>query len=196
MAGRVAWRRPLVQPDLTQMLQEISRGDREAVDRMLPAIYDEIRRLARHHLRRERSDHTLQATALVHEAYLRLVDQKRVKWQNRAHFFAVASTAIRRILVDHARRHGAAARGGGRLRIPLNDADLPMAVTADLDLLALNSVLEELARQRPDHARVVELRFFGGLTVAETAVVEGISERTVERYWRFSRAWLFRRLAD
>ncbi len=184
------------EPDLTQMLREISAGDREAVDRLLPAVYDEVRRLARNELRHERADHTLQATGLVHEAYLRLVDQTRVQWQNRAHFLAVATTVIRRILVDHARRHGAERRGGGRLRLELDEADLPPAVTTNLDLLELDTVLDELAQQRPEHARIVELRFFGGLTVAETAVAEGISESTVERRWRFARAWLCKRLTD
>jgi RNA polymerase sigma factor (TIGR02999 family) len=180
--------------DITRMLQRIREGDTAAVDRLLPLVYDELRRLARAKLAGERSDHTLQATALVHEAYLRLVGQKDVAWQNRAHFMAMAATAIRRVLVDHARRKGAAKRGGDDLRVTMSVAEAAGAVSEDLDLIDLDAALIELAAENPEHAQVVEMRFFGGVTAAECAEVLGVTERTVERRWRFARAWLYRRL--
>ena len=176
------------------MLEQIRDGDTAAVDRLLPLVYDELRRLAQAKLAGERSDHTLQATALVHEAYLRLVGQQDVAWQNRAHFMAMAATAIRRVLVDHARRKGAAKRGGGDLRVTMSLAEAAGAPGEDMSLIDLDAALTELAAEKPDHAQVVELRFFGGLTAAECAEVLGVTERTVERRWRFARAWLYRRL--
>jgi RNA polymerase sigma factor (TIGR02999 family) len=180
--------------DVTQILKAASDGNREALDRLLPLVYDELRRLAQHHLADERADHTLQATALVHEAYMRLIDQKRVVWQNRAHFFAVASQAIRRILVDHARAREAARRGGGAERLPI-DAALDAAIAMPgTQILALNAALTRLADDEPDKARIVEMRFFGGLTNEEIAEVIGASLSTIERQWRFARAWLYREL--
>jgi RNA polymerase sigma factor (TIGR02999 family) len=180
--------------DVTRMLEEIRAGDTAAVDRLLPLVYDELRRLAQARLAGERRDHTLQATALVHEAYLRLVGQADVAWQNRAHFLAMAATAIRRVLVDHARRKSAAKRGGGDLRVTMAVAEAAGAPAEDLDLMDLDAALDALAEAKPDHAQVVEMRFFGGVTAAECAEVLGVTERTVERRWRFARAWLYRRL--
>jgi len=180
--------------DVTQMLKEASGGDRDALDRLLPLVYDELRRVAQRHLEDERDGHTLQATALVHEAYFRLIDQKRVEWRNRAHFFAVASQAIRRILIDHARARRAERRGGGAEKLPI-EAALQIAPEQTPDhLLALDDALSRLAEDEPDKARIVEMRFFGGLTHEEIAAVIGTSLSTVERQWRFARAWLFRDL--
>jgi RNA polymerase sigma factor (TIGR02999 family) len=161
----------------------------------MPLVYDELRGLAERLLRNERPGHTLQPTALVHEAYLRLIDQTRVRWQGRAHFFALASCTIRRILVDHARGARRVKRGGGRLRLSLNE-DLVPTEDGQLDLIALDDALSTLAADHPDQARIVEMRFFGGLTIAETATVLGVSASTVEREWRFARAWLYRALTD
>ncbi|HPF36280.1 sigma-70 family RNA polymerase sigma factor [bacterium] len=184
-------------PDqVTRWLHAARDGDAAAVDRLLPLVYDELRRLAAARLARERVDHTLQATALVHEAYLRLVDQHDQDWRDRAHFLALAATTIRRVLVDHARRRLADKRGGGAQRLSLTVADLPDQPAADLDLLDLDAALAALAEEKPEHAQVIELRFFGGATAAEAAAVLGVTERTVERRWRFARAWLYRRLAD
>jgi RNA polymerase sigma-70 factor, ECF subfamily len=179
---------------ITDWLERISAGDRCAVDLLLPVVYDELRRLAESQLRLERGDHTLQATALVHEAYMRLIDQRNVAWRNRAHFMAVAAQAIRRILVDHARARSSAKRGGGRARISL-DSQLLYDDTQATDLLALDESLERLKQQHPDKARVVELRFFGGLKNEDVAEVLNVTTRTVERHWQFARAWLFREVA-
>ncbi len=159
----------------------------------MPVVYGELRRLAQHYLRRERPDHTLQATALVHEAYLRLVDQRAVTWQNRAHFFGVAAQLMRRILVDHARRHHAAKRGGTALKVSLNDVVLAAEERAE-DLVALDDALNRLAAMDPRQGRVVELRLFGGLTVEETAEVLRISPATVKREWTTAKAWLSREI--
>ena len=159
----------------------------------MPVVYGELRRLAQHYLRRERPDHTLQATALVHEAYQRLVDQRAVTWQNRAHFFGVAAQLMRRILVDHARRHHAAKRGGTALKVSLNDVVLAAEERAE-DLVALDDALNRLAAMDPRQGRVVELRLFGGLTVEETAEVLRISPATVKREWTTAKAWLSREI--
>jgi len=159
----------------------------------MPVVYGELRRLAQHYLRRERPDHTLRATALVHEAYLRLVDQRAVTWQNRAHFFGVAAQLMRRILVDHARRHHAAKRGGTALKVSLNDVVLAAEERAE-DLVALDDALNRLAAMDPRQGRVVELRLFGGLTVEETAEVLRISPATVKREWTTAKAWLSREI--
>lgn len=180
---------------ITDWLQRISAGDRRAVDLLLPVVYDELRRLAESQLQQERSDHTLQATALVHEAYMRLIGQRNVVWENRAHFMAVAAQAIRRILVDHARARGSQKRGGGRAQISL-DSELTYDDTHATDLIALDDSLGRLEERYPDQARVVELRFFGGLKTDEIAEVLGVSTRTVERYWQFARAWLFREMTS
>jgi RNA polymerase sigma factor (TIGR02999 family) len=159
----------------------------------MPLVYDELRRLARERLRRERADHTLQATALVHEAYLRLVDQTRVSWRSRAHFFGVAAQQMRRILVDYARAHIAAKRGGLGRRVSLDEA-ATFAQEEALDLVALDSALENLAKTYPRKSQVVELKFFGGLEVREIADVLEVSEKTVRRDWNFAKLWLLREL--
>lgn len=161
----------------------------------MPLVYAELRRLAGARLRGERADHTLQATAIVHEAYIRLVDQTRVEWRNRAHFFAIAARLIRRILVDHARRRQADKRGGGNVRVTL-DEQLVAPAMRDLDLVALDDAMRELAEMDPELAGLVELRFFGGLTIRETAESLGVSPATVKREWATARAWLHRRIED
>lgn len=180
--------------ELTLLLQRAAAGSDSAVDRILPLVYEELRRLAQARLAAERADHTLQATALVHEAYLRLVDQRQAGWNDRAHFLALAATAIRRVLVDHARRKLAVKRGGQVERLSLTVAEIADAPRQELDLVDLDAALVELAARKPDHAQVIELRFFGGLTAAEAAEVLQVTERTIERRWRFARAWLYRRL--
>jgi RNA polymerase sigma factor (TIGR02999 family) len=160
---------------------------------MMPLIYDELRRQAQRYLQRERPDHTLQATALVHEAYLRLVDQKKVQWQNRAHFFGVAAQVMRRLLVDHARQQHAAKRGGVVPKLALDEA-LQVADARAADVVALDEALTALAALDPQHSRLVELRFFGGLTIEETAEVLGVSPATVKRDWSMAKAWLYREL--
>ena len=181
-------------PDVTATLLELSAGDGHAAARLLPLVYDELRRLAAGYLRRERPDHTLQPTALVHEAYLRLIDQSRVDWKNRAHFCAVASDMMRRILVDHARKHQAVKRGGGQTRISLDEAvSFPQDV--EIDVLAVDEALLDLVRLDPQQGRLVELRFFGGLTLDETAEVMGISRSTVQREWNMAKAWLYNQLS-
>jgi RNA polymerase sigma factor (TIGR02999 family) len=177
--------------DVTRLLEAVSGGRSEAVEQLLPAVYDELRRLAAGYLRGERPDHTLQATALVHEAYLRLVDQREARWQSRAHFFAVAAQVLRRILVDHARGKRAGKRGGGRRRVMLSDVT-PVAPERDLDLLALDEALARLAVEEPIDAQVVEMRFFAGLTIEEVAEVLGVNEKTVRRHWNYAKAWLYR----
>lgn len=176
------------------MLLAWRAGDREALARLMPLIYDELRRLAERALRHERRNHTLQTTALVHEAYLRLVDQPRVDWQSRAHFFAVAAELMRRILVDHARKHHAGKRGGSIIKLSIDEVETPAAVRA-AGLIALDDALAALAAHDQRKGRVVELRFFGGLTVKETAAVLDVHQATVERDWEFAKAWLHRELS-
>ena len=179
---------------VTASLLALSAGDRSGAERILPLVYDELRRLAANYLRRERRpDHTLQPTALVHEAYLRLVDQSRVDWKNRAHFCALASEMMRRILVDHARRHYAQKRGGAETRIALDDA-VSFPGDAGVDVVAVDEALFDLARLDPQQSRIVELRFFGGLTLDETAEVMGVSRSTVQREWNMAKAWLYGQL--
>jgi RNA polymerase sigma factor (TIGR02999 family) len=179
--------------DLTQLLIECQNGNREALDRLMPAVYRELRALARRHLSHERPDHTLQSTALVHEAYLKLVNQKEAQWQNRAHFFAIAAQSMRRILIDHARRRKRAKRGSEPTQITLTE-ELSVSEPSQVDALALDSALTSLERLDPQQGRIVELRFFGGLTIEETAEVMGISTGTVKREWRVAKAWLYQRL--
>ncbi len=179
--------------NITQMLHAVSTGDRRELDGLLSAIYNDLRRLAADQLKLERSDHTLQPTALVHEAYLKLVDQHSTDWRDRLHFFAVASRIIRRILVDHARSHKAAKRGGNWERIPIEQAE---AGTSDIDVIALDEVLGELDSIDSRQAQIVELRFFGGLTVPEVAEYLAISPRSVDRDWKCAKAWLYCRLKD
>jgi RNA polymerase sigma factor (TIGR02999 family) len=178
--------------NVTQLLLDWSNGDKAALDHLIEAVYGELRRLAVRYLSHERSDHTLQPTALVHEAYLQLVDQKRVNWQNRAHFFGAAARLMRRILVDHARSHQAAKRGGG-YRITLSDA-VAVAQPPDFDLIALDDALDELSSFDQQQSRVVELRYFGGLSIEETAAVLQVSPATVKRDWTTAKAWLRRRI--
>lgn len=178
--------------DVTALLVAWSNGEEAAGGVLIDAVYGELRRLARAHLGRERPGHSLPSTALVHEAYLKLVDQRRVRWQNRAHFFAIAAQQMRRILVDHARAHGAAKRGA-EVTVPLTGVDLGADPPAP-DLLALDEALDRLARIDARQSRLVELRFFGGLTVEETAAVLGVAPITVKRDWALARTWLYREL--
>ncbi|HEY8203612.1 MAG TPA: sigma-70 family RNA polymerase sigma factor [Pyrinomonadaceae bacterium] len=179
---------------VTQLLFDWSKGDQNALEKLMPLVYDELRRLASNYLRRERQNHTLQPTALVNEAYLKLVDQKNAHWQNRAQFYGVAAQLMRRILVDHARQHQAAKRGGSnQQRLSITSAR-PIAETPDVDVLAIHEALEELKQFDPQQERIVELRFFGGLSIEETAEVLGIGHATVERDWKMARAWLRQKL--
>lgn len=173
----------------TRLLFDLSKGNREAAAHLMPLVYDELRRLARGYLQRERPDHTLQATGLVHEAYLRLIDQRTITWQNRAHFLGVAAQVMRRILVDHARYLRAGKRGGGWNKVEFDEALAP-AVARDLDVIALDDALRDLLKLNPRHSQIVELRFFGGLTIDEIAETLETSTRTVQREWRMARAWL------
>lgn len=182
-------------PEITQMLIKWGDGDREALDELIPLVYRELRRLAARHLRRERANHTLQTTDLIHEAYLRLVDQRNVRWQNRAHFFAVSGQLMRRILVDHARRRHRAKRGGSGITLPLVEGLLLAAEKSDSNLLALDEGLLRLAAIDPRQSEIVELRFFSGLTIVETAAVLGISLTTVKDDLNLAKAWLRRELA-
>lgn len=179
--------------DVTLLLRRWSDGDAAALDALLPSVQAELHRLARSYMRREREGHTLEPTALVHEAYLRLVDQRDVQWASRGHFFAIAAQAMRRVLVDHARGHLAAKRGGGAERVTLSGVP-DIGAVADPDVMALHRALERLAALDPRQARVVELRTFGGLSVEETADVVGISPATVKREWATARLWLARAL--
>ena len=180
--------------DVTELLRAWSDGDSGARDRLMPLVYDELRRRAAAYLRRERRDQTLQPTALVHEAYLRLVDQRRAVWQNRGQFFGVASQMMRRILVDRARAHRMAKRSGRWARITLDEAVVPTRPT-DVDVLDLDAALSRLAAFDERKSRIAELRFFGGLSLEETGEVLGISLATVERDWQAARAWLFKTLS-
>jgi len=180
--------------DVTELLVAWGSGDRHALEQLLTTVHGELRRLARRELSRERTDHTLQPTALVNELYLRLVEQNRVSWQNRAHFFAIAARMMRRILVDHARARGATKRGGPSCaRVSLSDA-MNVASEPAVDVLALDAALARLDERDPDQARIVELRYFSGLSVEETAAVLGKSPRTIKREWRVAKAWLFGQL--
>ncbi|MCG8403980.1 MAG: sigma-70 family RNA polymerase sigma factor [Phycisphaerales bacterium] len=183
---------PLPQ-DVTQYLARLSGGE-DVVSELLPLVYQELRRVAAGYLRRERAGHTLQPTALVHEAYVKLVNQKEADWKNRAHFLAVAAEAMQRILIDHARKHRAAKRGADR-QVTL-DVDSDVAFKTDVDLLALDEALKKLGKLNERQSRVVELRFFGGMSVEEVAHVLAVSPRTVKGDWRFARAWLQRELDE
>ena len=180
---------------VTQLLMKWSEGDQTALDQLIPLIYDELHRLAERHLRHERAGHTLQATALVNEAYLRLVDERGVSWQNRAHFYAIAARRMRHILVEHARSRDAAKRGGGQYKLSLSKVDR-ITPRKDVNLLALDEALQRLAEIDSQKSRIVELRYFGGLTVEETAEVMGISPATVKREWSMARAWLRREISN
>jgi RNA polymerase sigma factor (TIGR02999 family) len=185
---------PEISPSqVTELLMQWKRGDQEAPRVLLPLVYDELRRLARHHLRAERSDHTLQSTALVHEAYLRLVKPGSLQLESRQHFFALASQLMREILVDYARGRRAAKRDGGN-RLTLDEA-AELSESKGVDLLALDDALNELAKMSPRQSRIVELKFFGGLRIGEISEVLGVSSATVERDWAVARAWLHREIS-
>jgi RNA polymerase sigma factor (TIGR02999 family) len=177
------------QAEVTSLLEASSQGDKEALNKLLPLVYAELRKLAGRYLRRERPDHSLQATALVHEAYLRLINQE-VSWQNRMHFFGVAAEMMRRILIDNARKHHASKRGSGAVKLALDEA-LDMADEKAAELIALDEALSRLATFDPQKSKIVELRFFGGLAIEETAAALGLSTATVVRQWKLAKAWLY-----
>ena len=181
--------------DVTRLLAQLAHGDQAVLDELLPRIYAELRGLASNYLSREhRKNHTLQPTALVHEAYLRLVDQKAARWEGRSHFFGAAANIMRQILVDHARRHNAEKRGGEFEKMQLEESIVIASKEKSFELLALDEALEELATIDSQKSKIVELRYFGGLSVEETAEVLGVSEITVKRHWRVAKAWLYDRL--
>lgn len=179
--------------DVTVLLAELTKGNKDAASKLIPMVYDELRRLADGYMRRERGDHTLQATALVHEAYLKLVEQRSVDWQSRTHLFGIAAQVMRRILVDHARGHLRDKRGGGEQEIPIDEA-LVFAPEKSLELVKLDEALERLTKLDPRQGKIVELRFFGGLTVEQTAELLGVSPKTVKRDWSIAKAWLYSEL--
>ncbi len=178
---------------LTQILKQAQSGNRQSLDEFLPLVYEELKKIAAYKISLERGNHTLQATALVHEAYLRLIDQHSVDWQNRAHFFAIASEMMRRILVNYAESHNAKKRGDGKTLVSLDDVE-HLAGESEVDLIFLDNALNELAEFDKTQAKIVELKFFGGLTNEETAEVLGVSDSTVKREWRMARAWLTTKL--
>ena len=182
-----------VEHDVTALLHSLKDGDRQALDRLLPLVYQEMRALAAHHMKQERRDHTLQPTALVHEAYLRLVKRDSPDWENRAHFMGVASQVIRRTLVEHARSRKADKRGGGAVKVTLTEQAIS-GPAMDLDVLALDEALTRLGEEDDSARQVVELRFFGGMTAEETAEALGMAVRTVHRRWSYAKAWLYREL--
>jgi RNA polymerase sigma factor (TIGR02999 family) len=178
--------------EVTRLLQESSVGNREALDKLLPLVYNELRRLAHVYLTKERPDHTLQTTALVHEAYMKLIDQRSVNWENRAQFFAISAQAMRRILLDNARRRSAGKRGSGGQKVSLEElADLA-AESADESLIALDAALQKFEEVDPQQSKIVELRYFAGLTIEETAELLNISPSSVQREWNSARAWLYK----
>jgi len=180
--------------EITQILQDWNDGNEDAKERLLPFVYDELKRQARYYMSRERRDHTLQPTALVHEAFLRIAQQSGIDWQNRSHFYGVASRLMRQILVDHARVHAAAKRGSNPIHFSLDDVQIPVEQRAE-SILALNDALDRLAGLDEQQAKVVEMRFFGGLNNGEIASALDVSERTVGREWQSARLWLFRELS-
>lgn len=181
--------------NITDLLARWREGDKEALDELVPQVYSALHRLADHYLRQERTDHTLQPTALVHEAYLRLVDDREIDWQNRAHFFGIAAVRMRHILVEHARSRKAIKRGGGDYKVSLTEADR-RAERRDVNLLALDDALGKLEVLDPQKVRVVELRFFGGMTIEETAEALKVSPATIKREWSMARAWLRTEIGD
>jgi RNA polymerase sigma factor (TIGR02999 family) len=191
----ISGRKLTQQVHITALLGELSGGNRTIVDSLLPLVYDELHDMARRQLRKERPDHTLNATALVHEAYLKLVDQKKVNWQNRAHFFGIASLAMRRILINYAQMHIAEKRGGNNILVTFDDSATPRETRAE-ELIVLDEALKRLEQLNERQAKVVEYRFFGGLTQEEIAAVLDISVPTVRRDWRLARAWLSRELNE
>ncbi len=180
--------------EVTALFERYTNGNREVLDELLPLVYDELRRLAHNYLRRERREHTLQTTALVHEAYMKLIDQRSVDWKNRAQFFALSAQAMRRILIDNARQHISEKRGKGE-KISLDDAP-EISVETDENLIALDLALQELEQLDAKQSKIIELRYFGGLTIEETAEVMKTSPATVKREWTFARAWLYQKLSE
>ena len=181
--------------EVSQMLVDWGNGDQSALNKLIPLVYDELRRMAHHYMARESPDHTLQTTALVNDAYLRLTDQKRTSWQNRAQFFGIAAQLMRRILVDHARSHTYAKRGGGTIKVPLDETAVVGPQRA-ANILALDEALNQLAVIDARKCQIVELRYFGGFTVEETATLLGVSEVTVMRDWSLAKAWLRREISN
>jgi len=188
-------RRTPKQHEITQLLAEWSDGNQSALDELYPLVYDELHRLARRYMSRERKGHTLQTTALINEAYVRLVDQKNVHWANRSHFFAISAQIMRRILIDHARRHAYAKRGGGAQQVSLDEAAV-VTKGIGLELVRLDEALQVLAKLDQRRCHVVELRYFGGLSNEEIASVLNVSENTVTRDWNMARAWLYQQLSE
>lgn len=181
--------------DVTILLNQMNDGESSAPEELLPLVYSELRKLAAGYLKNERTDHTLQPTALVHEAYIRLVDWQNTNWQNRSHFFAVAAQIMRNILVDHARRKKAEMHGGNLQKLALDEA-ISFSQVREVDLVDLDDALQELEKLDERQSKIVELRFFGGLTIEETAHAIGVSTMTVSREWNFAKAWLYRRLSN
>jgi RNA polymerase sigma factor (TIGR02999 family) len=187
--------KPTLSPhEITRILQAWHGGDREALNQLIPFVYDELHRQAARYLRRERPNHSLQTTALINETYLRLVEQRNTRWQNRAHFFAIAAQLMRRILVDYARARTRVKRGGDDLRVPFDDALLRVVEKSDVDLLALDEALTRLAEIDDQQSRIIELRYFSGMSIEETAEALGISPATVKRDWQMAKAWLHHQL--
>ncbi len=182
------------QSDITNLLIEWNGGDKAALEKLMPLVYSELRRIARRYLRSESAGRTLQTTALVHEAYLKLIDQTRVNWQNRAQFYGVTANMMRRILLDHARKRLRQKRGGGAFKISLDEVMIDVSDERASELVALDEALEKLASEDPLKARLVELRYFGGLSIEETAEVLGVSTATVIRHWRIVKAWLYKEI--
>ena len=189
---------PTISPqDITQLLADWGKGDKSALEKLMPFIHSELRQIARRQMSQERPGHTLQATALINEAYLKLLGQERFEWHNRAHFFAVCAQIMRHILIDHARAHARDKRGGGAIKVSLNDADAAVMGGEKVEqLMALEDALRSLERVDPQKGRIVELRYFGGLSIEETAEVLNISPRTVRREWQRSKAWLYRMIVE
>jgi RNA polymerase sigma factor (TIGR02999 family) len=185
----------LAEEDITQLLANWNKGDEEARDKLIPLVTQELKRIANRYLYGERQEHTLQATALINEAYIRLVDQRSVEWQNRAHFFGVAAQLMRRILVDYARGRNAAKRDGQQKKLSLDDV-INLSEEQDRNLVALDEALSRLAKLFPERSQIVELRFFGGLTIEETAKVLGVSIDTVKAEWRLAKAWLYKEISN
>jgi len=193
LGGQGRYDETLQKAETTRILRDLSGGNRNALDQLMPIVYRELRRLASHYLRNERPDHTLQATALVHEVFLRLIDQTSVHWQDRAHFIGISAHLMREILINHAIAHKRLKRGGGQYKVSIDQA-IAWQNEADVDLIVLNDALNELAGIDPRQSEIVELRFFGGLSVEETAEALNLSTATVKREWRLAKAWLYSRI--
>jgi RNA polymerase sigma-70 factor (ECF subfamily) len=183
--------------DITELLLKWNTGDEKAFESLIPLVYDELRRIARRHLRRESQTRTLQTTALVHEAYLKLIDQTRANWQNRAQFFGVSANIMRRILIDNARKRLRGKRGGSNaIKISIEDGNIDISDERASELIALDEALEKLAKEDPEKAKIVELKYFGGLSIEETAQVMEIGTATVIRHWRVAKAWLYKEITE